>query len=218
MRLLLVRHGQTPANVEGILDTAVPGPGLTALGRRQAAALPAALAGEEIGAIVVTDLVRTHETAAPLAAALGLEPVEVGELREIDAGDLEGRNDREAVAAYIGSLVAWAGGDVDRRVPGGETGTEFFARYDRGVARVAALGHDTVAVVSHGAAIRGWATARGLDREASPLTGHELDNTGVVTLEGDPATGWRVVDWRTEPAAGSGLADESAPDPTGDAG
>ena len=40
MRLLLVRHGQTPSNVAGLLDTALPGPGLTALGTRQAAAIP----------------------------------------------------------------------------------------------------------------------------------------------------------------------------------
>lgn len=218
MRLLLVRHGQTPANVLGVLDTAVPGPGLTDLGRRQAAALPEALAEERIDAIVVTDLVRTHETAAPLVAATGLEPVEVGDLREIDAGDLEGLSDRESVTTYIGALVAWAGGDVDRRIPGGESGTEFFARYDGGIARVAALGHETVVVVSHGAAIRGWATARGLDRSVAPLTGHELDNTGVVTLEGDPVGGWRVLDWHGEPAAGPVLADEGAPDPTGDAG
>ena len=34
MRLLLIRHGQTPSNVLGLLDTAVPGPGLTDLGDR----------------------------------------------------------------------------------------------------------------------------------------------------------------------------------------
>ncbi len=28
MRLLLLRHGQTPSNVGGLLDTAYPGPGL----------------------------------------------------------------------------------------------------------------------------------------------------------------------------------------------
>src|SRR5699024_5083913 len=33
MRLLLIRHGQTPSNVEGILDAGYPGPGLTALGQ-----------------------------------------------------------------------------------------------------------------------------------------------------------------------------------------
>ncbi|KTR37372.1 histidine phosphatase, partial [Curtobacterium oceanosedimentum] len=42
MRLLLIRHGQTPANVSGVLDAEVPGPGLTELGQQQADALPAA--------------------------------------------------------------------------------------------------------------------------------------------------------------------------------
>lgn len=67
MRLLLIRHGQTPANVRGELATARPGPGLTALGRRQALAIPDAVAGEQIAAIYVSPLVRTGETAAPLA-------------------------------------------------------------------------------------------------------------------------------------------------------
>lgn len=45
MRLLLIRHGQTPSNLKHLLDTAAPGPGLTPLGQDQAAALPQALAG-----------------------------------------------------------------------------------------------------------------------------------------------------------------------------
>ena len=35
-RLHLVRHGQTPSNVAGALDTALPGAPLTELGREQA--------------------------------------------------------------------------------------------------------------------------------------------------------------------------------------
>lgn len=43
MRLILIRHGQTPSNVEHFLDTAVPGPGLTELGSQQMAGACAAL-------------------------------------------------------------------------------------------------------------------------------------------------------------------------------
>ena len=43
MRLLLLRHGQTHGNTAGALDTAVPGLGLTELGRRQAEAAARAL-------------------------------------------------------------------------------------------------------------------------------------------------------------------------------
>src|SRR5699024_11355314 len=74
MRLLLIRHGQTPSNVEGILDAGYPGPGLTALGQRQAEAVPAALAHEDIAGLHVSRLLRTPETAPPLPAALGTRP------------------------------------------------------------------------------------------------------------------------------------------------
>jgi len=67
VRLLFIRHGQTPCNVSGKLDTSYPGAGLTSLGRAQAAAVPAALADERITSIYATPLLRTQLTAAPLA-------------------------------------------------------------------------------------------------------------------------------------------------------
>ena len=51
MRLLLIRHAQTPANVRGELATARPGPGLTDLGLQQAAGVVQALSGERIDAV-----------------------------------------------------------------------------------------------------------------------------------------------------------------------
>jgi broad specificity phosphatase PhoE len=62
VRLLLIRHGQTPGNVLGQLDTAHPGPGLTELGEHQAEALSRALANERIHALYASTLVRTQIT------------------------------------------------------------------------------------------------------------------------------------------------------------
>ena len=88
MRLLLIRHGQTPHNVTGALDTAYPGAGLTELGQRQAAAVPAALADEDVSAVYASPLVRTQLTGAPLAQERSLE-VRVREgLEEIAAGNV----------------------------------------------------------------------------------------------------------------------------------
>lgn len=87
MRLPLVRHGQTPSHADGLLDTAVPGPGLTPLGRAQAAALPGALAGEDIDALYASTLIRTQQTAAPPAAARGHEVLVRDGIRELSAGD-----------------------------------------------------------------------------------------------------------------------------------
>ncbi|QHC57991.1 histidine phosphatase family protein [Rathayibacter sp. VKM Ac-2760] len=210
MRLLLIRHGQTPSNVDGILDTRIPGPGLTELGRSQAAALPTTLADEPIGALFVSTMRRTHETAAPLAAALGLEPVERAGIREIAAGDLEMRGDEAAVEEYMGTVFRWAGGATAERLAGGETGDEFAARYDAVVAEAEATGHDVVALVSHGAAIRCWAGLRSLDLDADFIAEHLLDNTGVVVLEGSGAK-WSLVSWEGEPVSGIGVAAPSGP-------
>ena len=107
MRLLLLRHGQTPSNVEGILDAAYPGPGLTTLGHTQARAVPAALAHEDIAAIHVSRLLRTHETAAPLAASRGLSPRLTEGIEEIRAGIHQGRQD--AAEERLGALLAEQG-------------------------------------------------------------------------------------------------------------
>lgn len=92
MRIILIRHGQTASNIGRYLDTAEPGAPLTVLGQEQAQALPAALEDERIDAIYASTLMRTQQTAQPLAQARGLEiQVRVG-LREISAGDLEMAN------------------------------------------------------------------------------------------------------------------------------
>lgn len=217
MRLLLVRHGQTPANVAGALDTAIPGPGLTALGQAQAAAVPGALLDERIDAIHATHLVRTQLTAAPLAAARRL-PVQVRPgLEEITAGDLELRSDPDAIAGYAECLAAWMAGDLDRAMPGGGDGRAFWSRYDGAITAIAAQhGPDeTVVAFSHGAAIRVF-TALATQMAVEEAHRLSLANTGMAALEGDPGSGWHLERWYADPLGGPSLLDDSAADVTGD--
>jgi probable phosphoglycerate mutase len=217
VRLLLIRHGQTPHNVTGALDTAHPGAGLTPLGHAQAAAVPAAVAKEEISGIYASTLVRTQLTAAPLAAALGMDVRVRDGLEEVSAGSLELRSDTDAVHAYVGCLASWMRGDLDRSVPGGSTGHDFHSRYDRALRSIAADhdAEDTVVVFSHGAAIRVYtALAARLDPEVS--TELRIMNTGMSVLEGDPATGWELAQWSGEPLGGLDLEDRLAHDTTGE--
>src|SRR4051794_16129454 len=219
MRLLLIRHGQTPANVRGELDTAAPGPALTELGRVQAAAVPDALASEQIDGIYASRLVRTQQTAAPLARVRGeMHRVVLPGIHEIAAGDLEGRTDKAAVRAYVDVIWAWGDGDLSARMPGGADGHEFFGRFDTDLARVAAE-HDpgaTVAVFSHGAAIRIWTAGRATNIARDFPGRQHLENTGVVALEGSPAEGWRLTHWAGQPIGGAELNDPSADDVTGE--
>src|SRR3954469_12210620 len=91
--VILVRHG---ASAPAFPDQPFPlvggqsDPELAPEGERQAEALVERLAAEPLSRLFVTPLRRTRETAAPLAARLGLEPVVVPELIEVRLGDFEG--------------------------------------------------------------------------------------------------------------------------------
>ena len=197
MRLLLVRHGQTAANVRGELDTAAPGPGLTRLGRRQAKAIPTVLAAEPIDGIYGSVLIRTQQTALPLATARGLPVLVRQGLHEISAGELERRSDWPSVQRYLEVISAWGIGDLDVSMPGGTDGHEFFGRLDDAIDAIAA-GHDddaTVAVVNHSAAIRVWTAARARNIEPIYAARARLENAELVVVTGSPRRGWELESW-----------------------
>jgi broad specificity phosphatase PhoE len=215
MRLLLLRHGQTHGNTLGALDTAFPGNDLTELGVQQAEAAARVLAEDPPTGIYVSTLVRTQQTAAPLAAALGLSPEILEGLREISAGDYEMATDHDSILGYIGTVADWIEGRLEGRMAGSETGLEFLDRYDAAVATIEAAGHERALIVSHGAAIRTWVASRVEGSETHEMATEGLANTACIELEGSAAAGWTVVTWSAEPVGGEFLDDQAAPDPTG---
>jgi len=213
MRLILLRHGQTESNIIGALDTAVPGAPLTDLGQRQAAAVPAAVDGQSVDAIFVSTLLRTQQTAAQLAIIRKLQPTIADGLREITAGSLEMLSDHKSQGIYNATAYAWAKGDLDLRMPGGENGHEFFTRFDQAIGTIRNAGAHVVAV-SHGAAIRTWVAARCANTGGSFAGDHQLDNTAAAYLIEEDGH-WRLEDWHSTPLGGSGLNDARAADPIG---
>ncbi|MGH3414249.1 MAG: histidine phosphatase family protein [Marmoricola sp.] len=215
MRLILLRHGETHANVSGALDTASPGEHLTDLGRAQATAAAEVLRRRPPGAIFTSPLARTRETAAPLVADGGATPTVLEGLREIRAGDYEMHTDPESRKAYIHVVACWILGDLDVRMPGGEDGHEFVRRYGEAITTVVAGAADPTVVVSHGAAIRTWAGRQVGDSLSQEAATQTLRNTGAIELDGDPDQGWRIVAWHNHPLGGIQLEDPAAVDPTG---
>jgi len=92
--VVLVRHGASEPAVPGAPFAIVDGHADPSLedprGLEQAARVAARLASEEIHGLYATGLARTTQTAAPLAAATGLEPTDVLALREVHLGEWEG--------------------------------------------------------------------------------------------------------------------------------
>ncbi|MGZ4786736.1 MAG: histidine phosphatase family protein [Acidimicrobiales bacterium] len=155
--LVLVRHGESEPLVEGQAFPLVDGHGDPALapeGRAQAELVGARLSAEPIAAIYVTTLRRTHETAAPLAARLGMTPMVEPDLREVHLGDWEGELFRQKVADGDPIVVQMFTEQRWDAIPGAERGEVFGARVKAGIMRIAAAHPDErVAVVAHGGVI-----------------------------------------------------------------
>lgn len=182
MRLILVRHGRTSSNVGFQLDTAAPGADLDEAGRAQADALVELLAEHPITAVYTSNLVRTQQTAAPVAAAKGLIPVVLPGLREISAGDDEMSTD---ATAYLSTLISWLNRDFTAQLSGGEAAADFLERFDQAVDEIHASGAEVAMLVSHGAALRIWASLR-VPGFVERLNGGNLENTGRFILDGQP--------------------------------
>jgi broad specificity phosphatase PhoE len=154
--LLFVRHGETDWNDERRLQGHADTP-LNDRGRRQAEELAAHLAHQRVDALYTSDLRRASETAAVIAARLGLEPVADPGLREVDVGEWSGLT-RPEIAERWPEAVRWSDG---------ETPEEMAGRVLAAARRIAAAHRGgRVVVVTHGGPIRALrAAASGMSYE-----------------------------------------------------
>lgn len=126
----------------------MPGVSLNEDGRAQALRLADHFSKSPIAAVISGPLTRAQETAAPIAAALGLDVITDAGLDEIDFGDWTGM----AFDALQGSVEwqAWNRFRGTAPTPGGETMLEALARALRILAHLRRAHPDgEVVLVSH---------------------------------------------------------------------
>ncbi len=161
-------------------------PHLHEIGVRQAERTAERLvsSGEAISAIYVTKLTRTQQTAAPLAARLGLEPIIDPDLHEVFLGDWEGGEfrrrtaDLDPIAVEMYRQQRW---DV---IPNGEPLADFQSRVRRGIDRIASSHPDQLVVaVVHGGVI---GQAMNLATGATGFTFNGAANASVTHLVIEP--------------------------------
>ncbi|OBA76100.1 bifunctional RNase H/acid phosphatase [Mycolicibacterium mucogenicum] len=148
-RFLLLRHGQTELSVHRRYSGR-GNPPLTELGREQAAAAAAYVAGiEGISAVISSPLQRALDTAKAAAGALGLDVTVDDDLIETDFGAWEGLTFREAAERDPELHGRWLG-DTSVAPPEGESFDTVTHRIRRARNRIIAEhGATTVLVVSH---------------------------------------------------------------------
>jgi probable phosphoglycerate mutase len=173
VQLVLVRHA-LPELVQGIAGKADPP--LTGHGRAQAARLVAAI-GSDVAGLYTSPMARARATAAPVAAALGVTPTVVDDLREYDAD----------VAHYVPvhEMAQLDPATWDRiragLLPDYVDVPAFTARVTNALERVVAAheGRATAVVVAHAGVINTWlAQLLGIAR---PLA-FPLDYAGITRV------------------------------------
>ncbi|MBU9767274.1 histidine phosphatase family protein [Mycobacterium sp. TNTM28] len=193
--LTFVRHAQSAGNASGLIDSSTPGPPLTDLGRSQAVASAQRLAPQHYDGIFASTMIRTQQTAQPMADTLG-EPITVlPGLHEVEAGIYEGQPEASAVDTYFSAPQRWLRGDRTARIPGSIDGDEFDARFDGAVQQIYDSGDDKPVAYSHGAAIMLWVQMNVANPNPQLLMQHPLDNTDYVVIKGNPTDGWTLADW-----------------------
>jgi broad specificity phosphatase PhoE len=151
-RLVLVRHAEpeTTGLICGRTDLPL-GP----RGREQARRLAEELGGEPVAAVYTSPLARALDTARPIAAAHGLEPVRLDALRELDFGELDGLTFEEAERRHPDVVRAWVDAPEAVRFPGGESLADLRARVLPAAAGLRREHEEeTIVVVAHGGVVR----------------------------------------------------------------
>ncbi|WP_102141611.1 histidine phosphatase family protein [Mycobacterium hubeiense] len=225
MTVTFIRHGESHANANNRIDTSVPGPDLTPTGEAQADTIADVLQSAEfvnqygaIDAVYASTMVRTQQTAAPLANDLGLTTVVIGQpkndnagqrigVHELSAGIFEGLPEKDGIGriGYIVAPLAWTLGLQFVRTPGGESGLEFNERMTNAMKQIeedtpaGADGEQNAAVFSHGATIMFWTMMNVENPDLLLIVQHPLENTDVVVVEGSEEEGWTLVSWAGQP-------------------
>ncbi len=149
VRLLLVRHGQTPFNRDLKLQGKT-NEGLTSLGIRQATALAQALRSESPAAVYSSPLKRSLETDGLIASAHNITAKINSGLAEMDIGLLDGLTYKEISEKFPEFVRLWESDPTKAVPPSGETISRLQTRCwaaINGIVKVHPEG--TVIIVSH---------------------------------------------------------------------
>ncbi len=198
--MTFVRHAESQANADGVIDTKVPGPHLSdPVGVAQAQAIANVLVGNGYDGIWASDMIRTQETAQPLADLLDKSISVRSGLHEIDAGVYEGSSEDDGWGrlGYAATPLLWTLGLRFATMPGSTDadGNVFQHRVADAVQDIYDSGQQNPVVFSHGATIMFWTLMNVDNPDLFLLFTHPLNNTSVVVIDGNPEDGWKLVNW-----------------------
>ncbi len=187
MRAILVRHGESEGNQQGLIQGRLESQ-LTARGLRQSFALAAELADLSVAHIYSSPALRAQGTANVLASELHCQITVDERLQERDFGLLQGKNVLEARKQHPELFAALLSGDPQRVSTQGESLDNVNNRL---FSCLKALNerhqNDTVIIVSHGHAleIAIWQLKGALITDDLRQYGHQNCSYSIMNISGE---------------------------------
>lgn len=178
IRLILVRHGETEANLKHILQGHTEGE-LTDIGKHQTELLAHHMRNFQIDQIISSDLYRAQQTADIISAYLGVPVQFFSALREWNVGELDGKPAEALETAFQLANVPKA----EYKPPGGESLLDLLNRAESFLNQVLEkYSNQVILVCSHGDYIR-MLLAVILSKEVEKALAQPLGNTSYTIVD-----------------------------------
>ena len=179
--IFLVRHGQTDFNKQGIVQGSGVNSSLNQMGHQQAQAFFNFYQQHPFEVVITSALIRTHETMKPFIEK-GLPWEQFAAINEMSWGIHEGQHrDAERRKEYQKMMDAWAQGNFDAKLEGGESANEMAHRIQSFVDRLHHRPESHILICSHGRAMR-CIICLMMQQPLFEMEQYEHANTGLYQL------------------------------------
>ena len=186
--LILIRHGETRSNRDGVFRGRLDIP-LSSAGERQARAVGSSLAEAGIRTVITSPLTRAVSTAETAFPGLKIERENL--LNNLDLGDWSGRRKTDIQAEFPGEWERWIRCPHEISFPGGESLADVHRRA-RGFLNKFTRGKEiSLAAVSHRSVIKCLLGAA-LGLETDYFWKFHLDNGSITRLIWEPERGFTL--------------------------
>ncbi len=155
-QLIIVRHGETEYNRLNIVQGSGVDMGLNDTGKHQAQLFYNQYKNYPFQHVYISALKRTYQSVERFILS-GIPHTVIPELNEISWGEFEGKQQTaEQKTLYWNAVQAWSRGDLDVKIPGGESPIELQNRQRLALSQILSSPHEHILVCMHGRAMKSF--------------------------------------------------------------
>lgn len=192
MKLYVIRHAEKEKGAFYNEKFHHQDPPITSRGKRCSIELEKFFADKKLDRIIVSEYLRTAQTARHIAEVKKLQITKDERLNEIDNGEIEQLTDEEIKKKYPEFWNDFFSFSKDVRFPGGETGEECKLRQNDFLVELVKKGEDVLLVTHEGYIRLLLCNIIGLPVYKRHL--FHMDYCGVLELEYDDKSGtWQII-------------------------